>query len=215
MLDEFPIAVLSYENLRERAAAFLAQYHPSGTIPVPIEEIAEVKLGLDIVPVPGLQDALRSDDYGVVGFLTSDLKEIHVDEWVWNHRYNRYRFTIAHEIGHLVLHHELYKGRTFDSIESWKTFINSIPDETHGWYEWQAYAFAGLVLVPEAPLRMALAAHLREVTQQVERRGIPMERVRDRIWDIVLERVARLFEVSVDVIQRRVEKENLAGSDTA
>ncbi len=208
-MDEFPIAYLSYEHLRERAAAFLAQHHPSGTMPVPIEEIAEAKLGLDIVPVPGLQDALRSDDYGVVGFLTSDLKEIHVDEWIWKHRYNRYRFTIAHEIGHLVLHRDLYESRRFDSIHTWKVFINSISDEVHGWYEWQAYAFAGLVLVPGDALRQAVATRVDEVVTQAKLKGIPIQRVRDTAWDIVLDIVAKDFAVSVDVIQRRVEKDNL------
>ncbi|HUT35272.1 MAG TPA: ImmA/IrrE family metallo-endopeptidase [Planctomycetota bacterium] len=209
-MDEFPIAYLSYEHLRERAAAFLAQHHPSGTIPVPIEEIAEAKLGLDIVPVPGLQDALRSDDYGVVGFLTSDLKEIHVDEWIWKHRYNRYRFTIAHEIGHLILHRELYESRRFDSIHTWKMFINSIPDEVHGWYEWQAYAFAGLVLVPGKPLRTAVTNHLARVADRLKQENIPIAAVRDTVWDIVIDLVAKQFEVSADVIQRRVEKDSLS-----
>ncbi|MBM4030667.1 MAG: ImmA/IrrE family metallo-endopeptidase [Planctomycetes bacterium] len=208
-MDEFPIAYLSYDDLRDRAAMFLAQYHPAGTIPVPIEEIAEVKLRLDIMPVPGLQDALRSDDYGVVGFLTGDLKEIHVDEWIWNHRYNRYRFTIAHEIGHLVLHRDLYQGRDFDSVGSWKTFINSIPDEVHGWYEWQAHAFAGLVLVPERRLRAAMMEHLASVTDRLKREAIPIANVRDTVWDIILDLVAREFQVSVEVIQRRAEKDSL------
>jgi len=207
-LDELPIAYLSYEDLRGRADAFLAQHHPAGTIPVPIEEIAEAKLGLDIVPVPGLQDALRSDDYGVVGFLTSDRREVHVDEWIWKHRYNRYRFTIAHEIGHLVLHRELYEGRDFDSIQTWKSFINSIPDDVHGWYEWQAYAFAGLVLVPEKPLRATVASHLARVGERLKRESIPIASVRDTVWDIVLARVAKEFEVSVDVIQKRAEKDS-------
>lgn len=208
-MDDFPREVLSYQDLRRIAEGFLQQYHPSASIPVPIEEIAEAKLGIDIVPVPGLQETLRSDDYGVVGFITSDLKEIHVDEWIWNHRYNRYRFTIAHEIGHAVLHKELYESRRFASAQSWKAFINSIPDEVHGWYEWQAYAFGGLVLVPGDPLREAVTDHLARVISRLKQENIPFATVRDRAWDIVLEHVAKDFEVSADVIQRRVEKDTL------
>ena len=192
-MGEFPLQRLSYGDLRRHAARFLDVHHPSRTIPVPIEEIAEARLGLDIVPVPGLQETLPSDEFGVIGYLTSDLREIHVDDWIWHHRYNRYRFTIAHEIGHAVLHKELYEGRQVDSIESWKVFINSIPDEVHGWYEWQAYAFAGLVLVPEVPLREAVSRHLANVAQRLKDENIPFAAVRDTVWDLVLEQVAKEF----------------------
>jgi len=44
----------SYEQLREQADGFLDRYHHSRVIPVPIEEIVEFSMGLDVVPVPGL-----------------------------------------------------------------------------------------------------------------------------------------------------------------
>ena len=208
-MGEFPLPFLPYDRLRAAADRFLDQYHPSRAIPVPIEQIAEMRLGIDIVPVPGLQQALQSDDFGVVGYITSDLKEIHVDEWIWNNRYNRYRFTIAHEIGHAVLHRELYGGQHFDSVGSWKAFINSIPEETHGWYEWQAYAFAGLVLVPEAPLREAAARRLARITDWLKQKNVAIATVSETVWDIVLEQVAGEFEVSIDVIRKRAEKDAL------
>jgi hypothetical protein len=34
----------------------LREFH--GSIPTPIEEIAEIKCGLDIIPLPGLRDLL-------------------------------------------------------------------------------------------------------------------------------------------------------------
>ena len=208
-MDEFPRRFLSYEQLRVEAAEFLARYHPTGTVPVPIESIAEEQFEIDIVPVPGLQLTLQSDEQGVVGFITSDLKEIHIDEWVWNYRYNRYRFTIAHELGHAVLHRELILRRQFRSAEEWKAFINSIPDDEHRWYEWQAYAFAGLVLVPAQPLRRTFAARVAEVRRFVEREGMVLAAVADTVWDIVLELVAKDFEVSTEVVERRAEKDKL------
>ena len=208
-MSHVPPEFLSYEDLRHRADAFLARYHPSGAIPVPIEHIAEVQLGIDIVPVPGLREILQSDDYGVESYITSNLKEIHVDEWVWRHRYNRYRFSIAHEIGHAVLHGELYQSATFNSIESWKAFSDAIPGDDHSWYEWQAYAFAGLILVPAGPLREAVGRHVARVTERISQEGIPLARVWDTVWDIILEEVAHEFEVSVDVIQKRVDKDGL------
>lgn len=205
----FPPEFLSYGDIRCRADGFLAQYHPPVTIPVPIEHIAEAKLGIDIVPVPGLREILQSDDYGVESYITSDLREIHIDEWIWRYRFNRYRFSVAHEIGHATLHRELYQSARFDSVTSWKAFAGSVPHDDYGWYEWQAYAFAGLILVPAEPLRDAVERHLGSVAQRVQREGIALARVWDTVWDIVVDEVAHEFKVSGDVIQKRVEKDGL------
>lgn len=114
MDDVFAIPPLSYEKIREYAKRFLAKYHSSQRIPVPIEKIIEFKLHIDIVPLPGLEGA-----FGVVGFTSSDLREISVDQYVYDHQLGRYRFTLAHEVGHFVLHAGLFKAQTFRSIEEW------------------------------------------------------------------------------------------------
>ena len=49
----------------------MREFHAEGTIPTPIEEIAEFKCGLDIIPVPGLRDLLEID-----GFISSDSGEL-------------------------------------------------------------------------------------------------------------------------------------------
>jgi hypothetical protein len=143
----------SYEDLRRQANEFLARHHPDGTIPIPIEEIVEFQLGMDIVPTPGLHQLLEVD-----GFISSDLREIRVDQSVYQSRPGRYRFTLAHEIGHSILHADIIRSRSFRTIAEWKTFVNSIPDKEHGWIEYQAYAFAGLLLVPSEPLAIAVRA---------------------------------------------------------
>lgn len=66
---------LSYDDLRRRARDFLQTYHPSGSIPVPIEEIVEFEYEIDIIPVPGLHNAFEVD-----GFISSDLKALTVEE---------------------------------------------------------------------------------------------------------------------------------------
>jgi len=110
---------LSYEEVRSGAEAFLRQYHPDRTLPVPIEEIVESQLKLDIVPAPNLHQLLEID-----GFLTGNLKEIWVDDSVYRSRPGRYRFTLAHEVGHLILHGDVYRTRPFKSIEGWKAFYS-------------------------------------------------------------------------------------------
>jgi hypothetical protein len=76
--EEIKAPYYSYEDLRRKADEFLAKYHPAGTIPVPIEEIIEFQFRIDIVPTPGLHQLLETD-----GFITSDLREIRVDQFVY------------------------------------------------------------------------------------------------------------------------------------
>ena len=130
--------ILSYKDIRSRADLFLARHHPGREIPVPIEEIVEFQMGINIVPLPGLHR-----DFEIDGFASSDMKDIFVDEFVSSSRPGRYRFTLAHEVGHLVLHKNIYGAETFKTFKQWKEFHNSIPDQEHRWIEYQAYAFGG------------------------------------------------------------------------
>ena len=72
------IPIYSYDDLRKKADDFLRTYNPTGTIPVPIEEIVEFEFNINIVPVLALQR-----EFEVEGFTSSDLKNIYlVDAWV-------------------------------------------------------------------------------------------------------------------------------------
>ena len=200
MGEEFKAPLFSYEDLRRKADDFLAQHHFAGTIPVPIEEIVEFNLGLDIVPTPGLHQLLEVD-----GFLTSDLREIWVDQFVYESRPGRYRFTLAHEVGHSILHADIFRRRSFRNIADWQAFVNSIPDKEHSWLEYQAYAFAGLVLVPVAPLESAARA----CVDKVKSEGIDLQENWDFAWSRIAAFLAKQFEVSSQVIEKRLQKDGL------
>jgi hypothetical protein len=201
--DEIRAPILSYDDVRRRADAFLAQHHPDCTIPVPIEEIIEFELGMDIVPTPGLHQFLEVD-----GFITSDLQEIWVDQFVYDSRPGRYRFTLAHEVGHSILHADIFRSRTFHSVAEWKTFVNSIPDKEHGWLEYQAYAFAGLALVPREPLEAATT----KCVDLIRGEGIDLDENWDFAWSRIAAFLAKQFEVSTAVIERRLQKDELPGT---
>jgi hypothetical protein len=157
------IPIYSYDDLRKKANDFLRTHNSSCTIPVPIEEIVKFEFGINIVPVLALQR-----EFEVEGFTSSDLKNIYVDEYVYTDYFNRYRFTLAHEIDHIVLHRNLYKPNRFSAIVEWKEFLNSMMEEEHGWLEYQGYAFAGLILVP----RENLLKHTTEWVKRIKSKGI-------------------------------------------
>jgi len=189
---------LRYDQLRQSADAFLARYHPSKRVPIPIERIVDFDLGLNIVPVPGLEAAFE-----IVGFTSSDLTEITVDAYVYERQSGRYRFTLAHETGHVVLHADLFRQQQLESVDDWKEFVRTFPDMDLRRLEWQAHSFAGLVLVPGDALKRAASNMLRQAKAQ----GINQEQ--DFVHDVIVEALATHFEVSTGVIQRRLEYDKL------
>src|SRR5437870_1250141 len=60
----FPIRYLNQEYICGEADHFQNQHNPDGGIPVPIKEIIEFQLKMDIIPFRGLQD-----QFDIAGFL--------------------------------------------------------------------------------------------------------------------------------------------------
>jgi Zn-dependent peptidase ImmA (M78 family) len=82
------------------------------------------------------------------------LKTIRVDQGVFESRSPyRYRFSLAHELGHTELHRKIYEQIDFSTIDEWKAALKQIPEHLRSRLEFQAYDFAGLFLVPLDALR--------------------------------------------------------------
>ena len=47
---------ISLDEIEKAAQAFLKKYHPDNTLPIPIEEIIEFHLEIDIIPTPDMMD---------------------------------------------------------------------------------------------------------------------------------------------------------------
>ena len=176
MVNNIEIPFFSYEEIRNRADNFLRQYHPSREIPVPIEEIIEFQMNIDIFPIQGLHTILDID-----GFTISDLSTIYVDDFVYKSRPGRYRFTLAHEVGHIILHKEIYSKANFQNIKEWKDFINSISDKHRSWLEYHVYTFGGLVLVPGEHLIKLAEFHVNRIQEE----GISLRENWDFAWDCI------------------------------
>ncbi|MBI5308776.1 MAG: ImmA/IrrE family metallo-endopeptidase [Planctomycetes bacterium] len=139
------------------------------------------------------------------GFTSSDLKNIFVDEFIYKSRPGRYRFTLAHEAGHVILHNDVYKKANFQNTQEWKEFINSIPYQAHRWLEYQAYSFGGLVLVPSEHLQRLADKHVKRIRKE----GLSLEENWDFGWECIKAQLAKDFEVSTQSIERRLEKDEI------
>jgi len=76
------------------------------------------------------------------GLTHPELMEMWIREDVYAGAYagqGRDRFTIAHELGHFLLHNQPGLARTLKAAATLKPFVNS---------EWQANSFAGALLIP-------------------------------------------------------------------
>jgi len=193
-----PIQVpkLPYARIKQYASGFLEKYHPGEKIPIPIEQIIDVKLGINIIPIPGLID------FHVEAYTWSDLKNIVVDKFFYDKQPRRYRFTLAHELGHIVLHSEILKSAKVNSIDAYLDFVNSITDDERRWTEWQADCFAGLVLVPVRPLELKL----REAQRMAASEGLPPGDLIARGY--MADWISDFFEVSRQVIETRLVYES-------
>lgn len=145
-------------------------------VPIPVEEIAR-RLGAHLVfePYKG-PDAIsgmlyRNDKTTIIGVNSSHPKP-------------RQRFTIAHEIGHLILH----PGEMF--LDGAYNFRDQVSSAGTNRREVEANAFAAALLMPEASVRAAL--------DQLLSRS-PYASAQD-----VAERVMKLFVVSRQAAELRL-----------
>ncbi|MEZ4873210.1 MAG: ImmA/IrrE family metallo-endopeptidase [Bdellovibrionales bacterium] len=120
---------------------FLNEHHPEKTIPIPVEDIIEINLGINIVPTPGMMDS-----FGIDAMFAHDFSQINIDEHQFNSVETRARFTLAHELGHYVLHRQYVEEQKFEDTDQWKKFVLS--DLHREPLETQANMFASTLLMP-------------------------------------------------------------------
>lgn len=189
---------LSNEEIRRRADEF-RQQHWGEKIPVDVELIAERQLGLTIIPIANLRHTAHTE-----AFLSGDLNELVYDPALPD---VRVRFSIAHELGHYLLHREVISKLRSSSYEAWKEMQQEIPQALWSRAEYQAYEFAGRLLVPP----QILIGELRKLKPLVElaRKQMP-DLTADDVKEHLATKVSRAFYVSYDVIMKRLDAEGIS-----
>jgi hypothetical protein len=195
------VPFLTNEQLGAAAEQFLDEHHPSRSIPVPIEEIIEFDFGMDIIAMPGFHL-----NYEVDAFISTCLSEIRIDKAVAEAKNkNRYRFSLAHELSHRLLHSDVFSQLKFATIAEWKASRDLIPPREYNRLESQANRLAGLILVPKVELAQRFNAAMLEV----ERAGVAIQSATEEDWEMIERFLAAEFGVSPYVIRIRGEKDGL------
>jgi IrrE N-terminal-like domain len=121
-------------------------------------------------------------------------------------RENRFRTTLSHEVGHILLHGPLYRaartGDLFEGNGSTKATCTrrSIELAQTNWLEWQAGYVSGALLMPLTPLR-ALAQSILKDTGPVAMAS-PAAKA-------LIEAAMRAFQVSRHAAEVRLQQANL------
>ena len=155
MLPDSAVEDIFGDFIEEAADRLLDEYRDfSGTfdLPVPVESIAEHFLRYDLEIT---DDGLFADP-SFLGGISFETKTIFVNASIEDHE-GRYTFTIAHEIGHHVLHKDVY-----DELISDRSQIMCREEKKKPLIERQADRFAAALMMP----RQTIIAEVHRLVQE-------------------------------------------------
>ncbi len=173
--------------------------HSLNAIPINVLGFIEFELQLEIVPIPNLRTG-----YDIDAFLYGDWRRIGLDQqsYLSPVMENRLRFSVAHELGHYVLHRGLL-DKYYTTPDEWIRFFKGIPEEQYNWIEYHANEFAGRLLVPVDHLKAQFSSAMDRINQ------IRDSTQKDFTLESVSREIGRKFGVSEQVIIKRLKSEQL------
>ena len=155
-------------KLRVIAERFLAEHHPARDYP-------SARRGDHRIPARAEHhpDARPARYFDIDGYVSKSLRDISVDQYIQESRPDHYRYTLAHELAHVLIHGDIVEQFEFATIDEWKTLILDVDVDEGAVYDGQAHDLGTLILVPPDTLTTEFEADRRKV----ERRGMTLGRV--------------------------------------
>ncbi|MFA6146068.1 MAG: ImmA/IrrE family metallo-endopeptidase [Patescibacteria group bacterium] len=165
-MDYYSIRVpfISQEEIKKMADGFRNRYWGE-SLPVDIEKIIDGKLKIQIIPIPNLRRDCDMDAH-----ISFNWQFLYVDADMYkdDRQQNRLRFSFAHEIGHYILHENIYSDFKLNNIYKLYELVGQIPAEQYGYLETQANKFAGYLLVPREKLEIEKKKLIDQLKQNPE-----------------------------------------------
>lgn len=194
---EYYIPFLSSEELKKKAKE-IYQLRPLQTNDVAGEVLAK--------NFPMIEVRYDNLSQGLLG--TIDLRNniITLSEDIISDT-NRVHFTLAHEIGHLVLHRKFLR-KEFSSVDDYID-ISVLSDKNIKRMEYQANVFASYLLLPERKFYYEVALLFKEYSITKGRLYLDHQLCNRRNVSLILQRLSRKFQVSQQAIAIRLKNEKL------
>jgi hypothetical protein len=176
---------------------------PTDALTVLIERAAEeLDLHADLVA-----DNENEEIHGVTWFFPGAKPKVQIDRKLRREfrRTNRYRTTLAHEYGHLLLHAWLYDHfqrelKNQESLRCYSRTVQASIDRLTDWMEWQAGYICGALLMPKRSVDLLAGAFGKE-------RGVSVPlKVDSMDAHALTKRLTDLFDVSRDAARVRLLK---------
>ena len=189
------IPYIENRGIELKAKEFLAKYWDKA-LPVDIEKIIDVSLGIDLIPVPELEKLCNID-----ALITSNWESIYIDKNLFEdeRRQNRLRFSLAHEIGHFVLHKNIYDGFKINSFEDFYNFFENMPPEQYGYLETQAHKFAGYLLAPRDVVAIKLDKEYKKAQKDIDLKRLDQDLLRSYLA-IPLAKIFGISQEAMDIV---------------
>jgi Zn-dependent peptidase ImmA (M78 family) len=195
------------EQVWDQVEAFRGQYLVGelAHLPVDVFTLAEIELQLDIIPFDDLYEKYERD-----AALIQDFSGLYVDAeayiiWEkgprWKQR--RLRFSVAHELGHFVLHREIAAKIHFNCFDDFARWTNGNQGQQYT-IEQEANEFAGRLLVPPARLQAAFDQFVPGA-----KNILPNWFTSPDLRHGFAESARRIFEVNTQVIETRLDREGI------
>jgi Zn-dependent peptidase ImmA (M78 family) len=155
---------------------------------------------IDIIPV----EDLAIDGYEAV--TSRDRRSIYIDSRIYKHKNtNRLRFTLAHELSHILVHPFVFDAADYSDVEGWGDFLRSIGDRNLKNLERQAYKLAGYLLVPSPDLSREYV----EVSETLRENGIDIRELPPESLKFIAKKIGERFGVSSQVIHRSAVRDGI------
>ena len=174
-------------------------------LPVDILTLIEVRLGIDVIPFDKL-----FDKYSVDAAVLPDFSGIYVDKGSYKYlegqpawQFNRLRFSLAHELGHIVLHQNLVGDLKFERIEDFWKWTRTYKQTRHG-LEWEANEFGGRLLVPIESLKTQFDKFVAGAKPT-----FPQWWTNADLRDALARQLGNVYAVNQSVIALRLDREDL------
>ncbi|MBU0986921.1 MAG: ImmA/IrrE family metallo-endopeptidase [Proteobacteria bacterium] len=204
--SDFKCDWLNKESIWIEAEHARSKYWPENILPIQSEIVIQGGLGLDIVFLKGLFQVALSN-----AFLSFDRSKVVIDNYAYNcGRYDdKINFDLAHEIGHYLLHEEVYDylHNKIKSFDDYLDFMNTAPDSAIRNYEFQASEFAGRFLVPVAELNRQIEIRCDEAIKNGKMDKYAQNT--DVFLSVISPEIADIFGVTFTNIEERVKREGM------